>query len=263
MKRNSVKSAFTKPLLSIVIPVYNEAGNIRLTMDAIKKNIHTPHEIIVVYDMNNDTTLPHLRKIMKQNKRVRAIKNIIKKGPSGAIRTGFAKAKTERILVMMADLCDDISKIDKYVKLVPAKTDILCPSRYCKGGGQVVESHYKALFPQTAGFMLKLLTGIKTSDPTNSFKLYSKELLESLNLQSTVSFSLTLEIIAKSHIMRKRISETPTVWHDRQHGKTNFKILPSIATYLPWFSLALLNNRLFSFPPNLINKIFPHFFKNL
>lgn len=241
--------------LSIVIPVYNEAENIESAISAIKKDIHIPHEIIVVYDNDNDSTLPPLRRLVKSNKNIVIAKNSIAKGPSGAIRTGFQKAAADRILVTMADLCDDLSKVDMISKLVPSKADIVCPSRYCRGGGQVVQSKYKALFPQTAGFMLRMLTGIPTTDPTNSFKLYSSELIRSLNLQSTVSFSVTLEVIAKAHVMGKRIREVPTVWHDRQHGKTNFKIIPSILTYFPWFCVALLRNRVFHLPKGFILRL--------
>ena len=55
-----------KPLLlSIVIPVYNEAENIKLTLKSIKKNIKTKHEIIVVYDSKKDTTIPTLKNLKK------------------------------------------------------------------------------------------------------------------------------------------------------------------------------------------------------
>lgn len=241
--------------LSIVIPVYNEAENIEKAISEIKKKVKTKHEIIVVYDHPKDTTLPPLRKLIKKNNNLFAVRNSVCPGPSGAIRTGFLKAKSDKILVTMADLCDDLTIVDKIAKHVPGKFEIVTPSRYCKGGGQIVTSKYKAFFPQTAGFVLKILTGINTSDPTNSYKLYSAKLVKNLNLKSTVSFSVTLEIIAKAHCLGKKIKEVPTVWRDRQHGKTNFKILPSVITYTPWFFLTLLRNRLFQTPQYLIKKI--------
>lgn len=252
--RKKVVNSKKKPDLSIVIPVYNEAENIEAAISAIEKNVRTIHETIVVYDDDNDSTLPPLKKLIKKTQNIYAVKNSVFRGPSGAIRTGFLKARGERILVTMADLCDDLSIVDNICKLVPRNADIVCPSRYCKGGGEVVESKYKAVFPRTAGFMLKLLTGINTSDPTNSYKLYSKKFVDSLDIKSTVSFSVTLEIIAKAHCLNKKIYEIPTVWHDRQHGKTNFKILPSIIMYSPWFTFALLKNRLFTTPLFLIRK---------
>lgn len=243
------------PDLSIVIPVYNEPENIQKTLQILKKDVKTPHEIIVVYDSDSDTTIPVLKKQSKRYPNLLPTMNSITKGPSGAIRTGIAAAKAPRILVMMADLCDDTTLIDTMVKLIPNKVDIVCPSRYCKDGKQELNAPLKVGFPKTAGFLIKLLTGMPTSDPTNSYKMYSRKLFKKFQLKSTISFSVTLEIMAKAHCLGFRITEIPTVWKDRQHGKTNFKLWRSIAAYSPWFGVAMLRNRIFILPKSLISRI--------
>lgn len=227
------------PSLSIVIPVYNEKENILQTLKEIKKQVKAPHEILIVYDNDNDTTLPVLKRILKIQKNVIAVKNTIAPGPSGAIRTGFAKAKALRVLVTMADLCDDLSQVNDLLELVPKYADIACPSRYCPGGEQQLKPSLKVRAPRAAGFLLKVLTGIPTYDPTNSYKLYSKKVLDNLTFSSTVSFSVTLEIVAKAYAHGYRIIEIPTVWRDRQHGKTNFKLGRSLIAYFPWFCYAV------------------------
>lgn len=232
--------------LSIVIPVYNEAENILYTLKSIKENIKTPCEIIIVYDKDSDSTLPVLKKLKKKYTNFVAIKNNIAIGPSGAIRTGINAARSPRILVMMADLCDDITQVDTMCKMVPEKFDIVCPSRYTKGGRQELNAHFKVWLPKTAGNLLKLFTGIKTNDPTNSYKMYSKKILKKMHLKSEISFSITLEIVSKAHLLGGRIAEIPTVWKDRQHGKTHFKLGRSIVAYSPWFLLALSKNRIFN-----------------
>lgn len=234
-----------KPELSIVIPVYNEPENIKLTLKSIKSNIKTGHEIIVVYDSKKDKTLPVLEKLKKNVNNLHAIQNSIKKGPSGAIRTGIINSKGQLILVAMADLCDDLSQVETFIKKLGKKEGIVCPSRYAKGGRQELDETFKVWLPKAAGRLLKLLTGVKTSDPTNSYKLYSKKMLEKMNLKSTISFSVTLEILVKAHLLKADIIEIPTVWTDRQFGKTNFKLGNSITSYTPWFILALFRNRLF------------------
>lgn len=236
----------TRKDLSIVIPVYNESENIRETLKSIKKNIKTPYEIIIVYDKDTDTTLTTLKKISKNYINFKAIKNNIAIGPSGAIRTGINASSSPRVLVMMADLCDDILQVDGMAKLVPKTYDIICPSRYVKGGKQELDAPFKVGLPKTAGKLLRLFTGIATADPTNSYKMYSKETLKKMHLRSTTSFSITLEIVAKTHILNGRILEIPTVWKDRQHGKTNFKLGRAIIAYTPWFLLALSRNRFFN-----------------
>ena len=101
------------PLLSIVIPVYNEAENIKLTLESIKKNIKTKHEIIVVFDSKKDTTVPVLNELQKKTKNLFPTLNTIMKGPSGAIRSGVFAARAPLVLVSMADLCDDLTQVDQ------------------------------------------------------------------------------------------------------------------------------------------------------
>lgn len=225
--------------VSVVIPVYNEDENIAQTMRTLTEFLPAQHEIICVYDSDEDTTIPVLERIGPQYPQLEWIKNTVARGPSGALRTGFEAAKGEVVVVVMADMCDDHSQLAHLLALMPEQADIVCPSRYCKGGRQELSGSLKVWLPSTAGFLLRRLAGIPTYDPTNSFKLYSAEVLNSLELRSTVSFSVTLEIVVKAHRLGYRIVEVPTVWRDRQHGETSFRILPSIPAYLRWFFLAL------------------------
>jgi dolichol-phosphate mannosyltransferase len=227
-----------KLMVSIVIPVYNEKENILKTLAEIKKYITSEHEIIIVYDSDNDTTLKVLKHIKQPNLHV--VKNSIYPGPSGAIRTGLAKAQAPRVLVTMADLCDDLSQVESFIVLVPQSASIICPTRYSKGGKQLLRLSLKALVPRIAGIIMHIFGGVPTYDPTNSYKLYSKKMLDSLTLKSTVSFSVTLEIVVKAYVQGYAIVEIPTVWRDRQHGKTNFKFGRSLITYFPWLCYAIV-----------------------
>jgi glycosyltransferase involved in cell wall biosynthesis len=243
--------------LSIVIPVYNEPENINETLSLIHQTVTTDYEIIVVYDFDEDTTVPILRKLQKKYPRLHPIKNTISRGPSGAIRTGLAKAKGSRVLVTMADLCDDLTQVEQMMQIVPQKAAVACPSRYMTGGEQQLKPSLKVWAPQTAGLLLHAITGLPTVDPTNSYKMYSADLIKKLRLRSTVSFSVTLEIVTKAYVLGYPIVEMPTVWRDRQHGKTNFKFRQSLVSYFPWFCFALLRNRIFHIPPRIIAKFKP------
>ena len=258
MNYNNVDNKEESLELSVVIPVYNEEKNIAQTLLALKQNIVIPHEIIIVYDFDEDTTLPVVRSIKDDFKNLTIVKNCVARGPSGALRTGFARAKAPRVLSLMADMCDDFTQIGKLLNLVPVHADIACPSRYCKGGEQQLNSniYLKALIPRVAGLLLMLFAGIPTYDPTNSFKLYSAEVLKRLTLRSTISFSVTLEIVVKAYLLGFRIVEVPTVWYDRQHGKSNFKLGRSIFAYMPWFLLAFLCGRIIRLLQKWIHKLF-------
>lgn len=243
------------PSVSIVIPVYNEGQNIEATLRAVTQHIPVQHEIIIAYDFDEDSTLPVLRRLAPEFASLRMVKNAIARGPSGAIRTAFSAARGEKVLVMMADLCDDFEQIPLLLSLVPSQADIACPSRYCPGGAQRLKPGPKVWIPRAAGLLLRLLTGVPTYDPTNSFKLYSAEVLRSMRLTSTLSFSVTLEVVAKAHCLGFRIVEVPTTWLDRQHGVSNFRLAASLLPYLRWFTVALLRNRLFTVPMPVIRRV--------
>jgi dolichol-phosphate mannosyltransferase len=234
--------------LSVVIPVYNEDENIITTIQSLHKVISVNHEIICVYDFEEDTTVPILSDLMYQFSQLKMIKNKVARGPSGAIRAGIQHSTAPHILVVMADACDDFSQIPHLLTLGKEKDSIVCPSRYCKGGSQLLDPSLKVWLPQTAGFMLKSLTGIPTYDPTNSFKMYSAKIFDEIELQSTVSFSVTLEIITKAFLLGYHIIEVPTTWRNRTKGVSNFKLLPSIPAYLKWFLLCLFKRFFFKTP---------------
>jgi len=174
----------TEPIeLSVVIPVYNEGLNIEKTLHSLKASVPVPHEVIVVYDREDDNTLPVVRPLMRSYPGLQLLHNRVAPGPSGALRAGFSRARASRVLVVMADLCDDFSQIPTLLNLVPARADIACPSRYCDGGVQQLKPSLKVWAPKFAGRLLRWLTGIPTFDPTNSFKLYSGEVV----LQATTT----------------------------------------------------------------------------
>ncbi|MBC8226050.1 MAG: glycosyltransferase [Gammaproteobacteria bacterium] len=229
--------------LSIVIPVYNEHENIEHTIHSIKRNIRSPHEIIAIYDDESDTTIPVLNRLKNQFSGLNIIKNAIKIGPSGAIRTGINASQAPLVLVMMADLCDDISQVESFIKLIPHEADIVCPSRYCEGGSQELSESPKKWLPKFAGIIMHHIAGLPY-DSTNSYKLYSKKVLDELELISTSSFSVTLEIVVKAKALGYSLVEIPTTWKDRQFGKSKFKLITSIITYLPWFIFAISNGLL-------------------
>jgi glycosyltransferase involved in cell wall biosynthesis len=244
------------PLLSVVVPVYNEGPNIAPTLAALAANVPVPYEVLIVYDFDQDTTVPAVRELMPQHPAVRLIKNDVCRGPSGALRAGFAVARAQRVLVVMGDLCDDLTQIPLLLSLVPAKADVACPSRYCEGGRQELKPSLKVWAPRLAGRLMCWLARIPTYDPTNSFKLYSRHVLEDIELKSTISFSVTLEIVAKAHVLGYRIAEIPTVWKNRLHGKTNFKFWRSLVAYFPWMCVAMMRGRVLRVPMTFIREWF-------
>lgn len=219
--------------LSIVIPVYNEERNIRRTLDNIKKFVKTPHNIFVIYDFDEDNTLPALK-----GHDVSAIKNSYGTGVLGAIKTGFEVADSPFVLVTMADSSDDAADIDIMVTMAEQQNlDIVCASRYMKGGRQI-GGGLKKLLSKAADLSLCRLAKLPTHDATNSFKLYRKSFLARQKIESPAGFSLGIELVAKAYVQGGKIGEIPTTWQDRTDGKSRFRLLSWLPHYLKWYFYA-------------------------
>ena len=102
--------------LSIVMPVYNEGVIITKTINRVEKAVIKPHELLIIYDMDSDTTLPPVKKIQQKYSSVKLIKNIYGGGALNALKTGLNRAKGEVICIMMADLTDDPKVLNKMQK---------------------------------------------------------------------------------------------------------------------------------------------------
>jgi len=222
--------------INIVIPVYNEGENIRLTLDEIEGKVKTPHRIFIVYDFDEDNTIPVVtdyQRIIDSN--VTLVKNRYGKGVLNAIRTGFENVEDGVILVVMADLSDDFDKVDEMFKKINEGYDVVCGSRYMKGGKQIGGPWVKKLLSRTAGITLRFLTGIPTHDITNSFKMYTKKVLNDITIESDGGFEVSMEIVGKAHYSGYRVTEVPCVWTDRQKGESRFRIIQWAPKYLRWY----------------------------
>ena len=231
--------------VTIVIPVYNEGDNVKTTLSELDAKVRVDAETWLVYDRDDDTTLPPARELDGKTRiPFRLVRNKYGRGALNAIKTGLENAKTELIVVTMADLCDPPDVINEMVAAATReKADIVCASRYMKGGRQYGGPKFKGFLSHLAGLLLCWFARLPTHDPTNSFKLYQKSYLETVSIESTGGFELGLELVVKCREKGGRIVEVPTTWRDRVAGKSNFKLWKWLPNYLKWFFRAFLPRR--------------------
>lgn len=224
--------------LGIIIPVYNEAENIRNTLTAIKERIITPHRIYIVYDFDEDNTLPVSKEFLNKGMDLRFVKNSAR-GVVNAIRIGLKKAEEDFLLVTMADLSDDYSVVDTMCSLMAEGFDVVCGSRYMRGGKQIGGPLLKKTISRAADVSLRYIAGLPTRDATNSFKLYRKTMLNTIEIESDGGFEIGMEIVVKAHFGGYKVTEVPCVWKDREKGTSRFKILKWAPKYLRWYFYAM------------------------
>ena len=221
--------------LAIVIPVYNEEKSFPNTYAEIKKYVKSPHTISVVYDFDEDNTVPVVKRLQKSDPSLFLIKNNIGKGPLNALIEGFESVKNGPVLVVMADLSDDLRVVDKMLSLYNDGFDIICGSRYMKGGKQFGGPLIKRSLSRIAGISLFYLRRIPTHDITNNFKMYDKKVLSNLKIESKKGFSIAMEITVKSFLAGYKITELPATWRDRTVGEAKFNLWGWLPEYLRWY----------------------------
>jgi glycosyltransferase involved in cell wall biosynthesis len=222
--------------LSIVIPVYNEGTNFPSLWAEINSQIRSKFTALVIYDFDEDDTKRVVQAIIDRGEsRLRLIKNAIRPGVVGAILTGFDQVEHGPVLVVMADLSDDLGQVDAMVGLYRQGYHVVIGSRYMKGGGMEGGPWFKQFLSRTAGLTLHWLRGIPTHDASNAFKVYDRDMLRSLTIESQRGFELNLEITVKAFLQRYRITEIPSRWRDRSHGESRFRLWAWLPHYLKWF----------------------------
>jgi dolichol-phosphate mannosyltransferase len=229
----------SRPQLTIVIPVYNEGANFSPLWTTIASSIRTPFSAIVVYDFDADDTLPVIAQITAGGEgRIQLRKNSYGRGVTGAIKTGLEAVAVGPVLVTMADLSDDLTQVDEMYELYLRGFDLVCGSRYMRGGRLIGGPFLKQAMSRASGLSLRYLRGIPTHDATNSFKLYDATMVRDLRVESVAGFELGLELTVKAYLHGYRIAEIPSTWRDRTAGESRFKVVEWLPHYLKWYFYA-------------------------
>lgn len=226
---------------SVVVPVYNEAEVIGEFCARARAELPSGYELLICYDFDADSTLPAVEAIAPAAKpeTIRLVKNTLGPGVRYAIEAGMRAAEAPVVVVMMADVSDDFSRVGVMVERVEAGADVVCASRYMRGGRQIGGPKLKKFLSRTAGLTLHWFARLPTHDPTNSFKAYKKAFLDRTRIESTAGFCLGLELTVKAHLGGGRVEEVPATWTDRTAGQSRFKLVKWLPHYLHWYALAM------------------------
>lgn len=229
--------------LSVVVPVFHEETSIAATLAELRAKIRTPHTVLVVYDYDEDPTVPVVRDLLAAqpdaHANVRLVLNDIGRGVLNAIRKGFQGCTPGAVLVAMADLSDDLAQVDAMYELITQGYDVVAGSRYSPGGAQHGGGLIKSSLSRLAGRSLAILTSIPTRDVTNAFRMYRTSFLDQVEIESSGGFELSLELTVKAWAYGFRVGEVPSVWRDRADGESKFKLVAWLPHYLRWYLEAL------------------------
>jgi hypothetical protein len=165
---------------------------------------------------------------------------------------GFAASTAPIVVAYPAD--DDFNAhiIDDMVAKVRDGCDIVCASRFLPGGTMEGCPWLKATLVRTAAFTLHHFAMLPTRDPTSGFRMFSRRVIERIDVESDQGFCYSIELLVKAHRLGWRIGEVPARWFERQHGASRFRVLKWLPAYLRWFRYAFATTYLRRSPKTVV-----------
>lgn len=202
-------------MITVLAPAYNEEAiiskNMKVLWDYMNGLKHKySFEILVVNDGSKDRTAELADAFADEHDHVRIIHHPSNKNLGGALRTGFANAKGDYIVVMDLDLSYSQDHIERLVnKAIEEDADMVLASPYMKGGKNTKVPFMRLTLSKVVNRMMNFSapnTDIKTF--TSMVRAYKRTFIRKINLKSN-TFSINPEIIFKSLILRAKIIEIP------------------------------------------------------
>jgi len=215
------------PKLSIVIPTYNEEGNIEkmltLTNEILKKS-GVSHELIVVDDQSKDATRAVVKELQKKISEIKLIERDSERGLATALIAGYTAARGEWLGSMDADLASDPQHLPEMITALK-ENDFVIGSRYLPGSKFQGKPFLNQLASILGQFLVRWLLKIKVRDTSNNYRLFKKEVWEAIkNLLHPNGNIMITEIAYLAEKAGFRMKEIPIIYIERRHGKSKLSI---------------------------------------
>jgi len=217
-----------EPSLTVVIPAFNEADNLKVVLpDALRfmSERCVNCTLLLIDDGSKDGTASVIAEyVAKHPQRVQVITHPRNQGLTAALRSGFFGAHSELVTWIPADGQIPISELDKMLRAYRGEDLLLTTYRHRPDG------LWRATMSKTVRIMVRLATGF--ADRLEGPYLFRRALIDELNLVCMRSAgSIGLEIAAKSHALGKRIGSTEIECVPRLSGRSKVADLRNIVTY--------------------------------
>lgn len=213
--------------IAIIIPTFNEADNIVNLTREILKYVKKTDLVIIIDDNSPDNTANLALRAFTKQKNVIVIKRLAKDGRGSAVFEGFkyaAKFKPKYYIEMDADFSHKPSDIPKLVsKIEKEEKGVVIGSRYMKGSEIFNWSFRRKIFSKLANFYASVLLGVKITDYTDGFRIYSDRAIKYLLRENfkTKGYILLSETAFKLHKKGFKFGEIPITFVNRKRGVSN------------------------------------------
>ncbi len=220
------------PDVGIVLPTYNEEGNITQLIEKILWVLSQDYsvEVVVVDDDSTDETRASVAARFMEDPRVHLIHRTENPGLAESIRTGIDSISACRVVVMDSDLTHDPMELPRMLHVAQV-FDLVSGSRFCEGGSMASRRHYIASL--TYNWALRIILRTQIQDNLGGFWTMKRSQLMKLPLdQIFVGYGdYFFRLLRYAELAYFSIVELPAVYGPREHGESKSRFIPMLFSY--------------------------------
>ncbi len=203
-----------KPLVSIILPAFNEEAIIEKNISILYNYLNTlshlyAWEVLVVNDGSSDKTGEIADKLVKEFDTLKVFHHITNRNLGTAHRTGFNNSKGDYVIVLDLDLSYAPAHIERMLnEAIVQDAEMVIASPYMKGGKNTAVPRLRLLLSKTVNFIMRKASGLNIYTFTGMVRAYKGDFIRSVNTKST-TFDIMSELVFKAHILRAKVIEIP------------------------------------------------------
>jgi glycosyltransferase involved in cell wall biosynthesis len=227
------------PQLSIVIPAYNEAARIELTLERVMSCVAAQAwdaEVLVVDDGSTDTTPQIVERWMQDHPRLHLVKNDGNRGKGYSVRNGLLQAAGEVVMFTDADLSAPMEEAERLMAALADGADVAIGSRWMDKARQTIHQPlYRRFFGRCFNWVTRTVMGLPFKDTQCGFKAFKRPAAQVIfRLQRIERWGFDPEILFIARKLGYEVREVPVTWgHDERsrmsYLKDGMKMLEEMA----------------------------------
>ncbi len=201
--------------LSIVIPAYNEEKTILHVIETVRR-VGVESEVIVVDDCSRDNTSAVVKPLADAGT-VRLLRHEVNQGKGAALRTGFAAATGDVVVVQDADLEYDPRDLPRLLQpIIDGDADVVFGSRFAGGESHRVLYFWHSMANKFLTLASNMMTNLNLTDMEVGYKLFKREIIQGITIREN-RFGFEPEITAKVARTRCRLYEVGISYKGRTY----------------------------------------------
>lgn len=208
------EKAFAKPLVSLVLPAFNEEAILEQNVARIYRYLKTldgqyEWEVLIINDGSTDKTGAIADAVAESVPNMSVYHHKVNRNLGTALRTGFNNSKGDYVVVLDIDLSYAPEHIEKLLsKIQDSEADMVIASPYMKGGTSTAVPQVRLFLSKTVNFLMRQASRLDIWTFTGMVRAYKGDFIRAVNTKSS-TFDINSEIILKAYILRATVVEIP------------------------------------------------------